>query len=72
MKDIMNLGYYLYNKWSLGESKKIFGKNLGLHVWERWNEVVRFGCGDHIYWFMNLDEGCRQKIVDRANELYNK
>lgn len=72
MKEIMNLVYYLCNQWSLDECRKMFGNELGRHVWERWNDVVRFGCGDQVYWFMNLDKGTRQRIVDRANELYNK
>lgn len=72
MNEVTNFMYYMFNKWSLEESKHIYGVMLGNHIWEKWNEVVRFGDGDQLRFYANLDNKCRQQIVYRANELYNK
>ena len=70
MNEIKNFGYYLFNKWCLEESVRLFGDDLGNHIWKKWHSVVREGCGDHLYWFMNLDDSCKQKLIDRVNEIY--
>ena len=66
--EVTNFMFYIYNKWSINEAHLLFGKNLGDHIFGKWIEHR----GDQLYWYAELDEGCRQKIVDRANELYNK
>jgi hypothetical protein len=53
------------------ESKKVFGENLGKHIFEKWVWYRQNG-GDQLVWYANLDSACRRKLVDRANELYNK
>ena len=59
---------YMFNRWNMNEAKLLFGKNLGDHIFGKWIEHR----SDQLYWYAELDESCRQKIVDRANELYNK
>lgn len=70
MNEVKKFGYYLFNKWNRDESIHVFGENLGNHIWGKWNSVVRDGCGDQLYWFMNLDDSCKQKLIDRVNEIY--
>ena len=71
MNEIKNFGYYLFNRWCLEESVKLFGENLGNHIWQKWHSVVREGCGDQLFWYMNLDANCQKMLSDRANELYS-
>lgn len=70
MSEVMKFGYYLFNKWNFDECVNLFGEDLGNHIWEKWHSVVRDGCGDQLFWFMNLDDTCKKKILDRANEIY--
>lgn len=65
MKDIMNLTYYLFNRWTYAESLKVFGENLGSHIYDKWTDAK-----DSLRFFSSLDRDCRQKILDRANEIY--
>lgn len=65
--EVTNFMYYMYNKWCIGEAKKIFGDNLGEHIFSKWIEHRK----DQLYWYSELDTSCRQKIVNRANEIYN-
>jgi hypothetical protein len=66
MKEIENFMYYMFNKWSFAEAKKIFGESLGEHIFGKWTERY-----DNLQWFGDLDKECRKKIIDRANEIYN-
>lgn len=66
MKEIENFMYYMFNKWSFAESRKVFGENLGEHIYNKWTES-----SDTLAWFGSLDRECRQKVADRANEIYN-
>jgi hypothetical protein len=69
---VTNFMLYLFNKWCIGEAKKVFGNSLGEHIFSKWvhhREGTKLG---DLYWYSELDNYCRQKIVDRANELYNK
>ena len=66
--EVTNFLLYVYNKWSINEAHLLFGKNLGDHIFGKWIEHR----SDQLYWYAELDTECRQKIVDRANELYNK
>lgn len=69
--EVTNFLLYMYNMWSEEESQILFGENLGKHIYDKW--IDSFSCSDRtMYWYSNLDTECRRKIVDRANELYNK
>jgi len=66
--EVTNFMYYLYNKWNIYEAKRLFGLDLGAHIWKKYLE-----CGSAVlYWYGELDSECKQKLVDRANEIYNK
>jgi len=67
MKEIENFMYYMFNRWSLEEAKKVFGDDLGTHIYGKWQDT-----DDTLIWFGWLDKECRRKISDRANEIYNK
>lgn len=63
---------YLYNRWSINEAHLLFGNSLGEHIFNKWvHHRQNTKLGD-LYWYSELDNACRQKIVDRANEMYNK
>ena len=64
--------WYMFNRWSLDEATLVFGDDLGNHIWEKWNEVVRFGDGDQLRFYCNLDTVCRNKLVHRALDIYCK
>jgi hypothetical protein len=69
--EVTNFMLYMYNMWSEKESQILFGENLGKYIYDKW--IDSFSCSDRtMYWYSNLDNECRRKIVDRANELYNK
>lgn len=62
--------YYICNQWGIDEAKKVFGDNLGEHIYKKFEEHQNvLGA---LHWYAGLDEECRQKLVDRANEFYNK
>lgn len=62
--------YYICNQWGIDEAKKVFGDNLGEHIYKKFEEHQNvLGA---LHWYAGLDEECRQKLVDRANEIYNK
>ena len=69
MNEVTAFMFYMFNRWEIGEAKGLFGENLGRHIFDKW---VGWGAGKELRWYSELDNGCRQKIVDRANELYNK
>jgi hypothetical protein len=63
--------YYMCNKWDLNEARTIFGDNLGYHVFGKWVEIT----SDHEHcdvldWYGSLDKDCRDRIYNRAVELY--
>lgn len=58
---------YMANRWCIGEAKKVFGDNLGEHVFSKWVELRNMGS---LYWYAELDKRCREKVVKRAIELY--
>lgn len=70
--EVTNFMYYMYNKWCIGEAKKVFGNNLGEHIFSKWVHHINVTQLGDLYWYSELDNECRRKIVDRANELYNK
>lgn len=61
---------YIYNKWCIGESKKVFGNNLGEHIFTKYLNH-RNGNGE-LFWYSELDNVCRRKLVVRAIEVYGK
>ena len=69
--EVTNFLYYVFNKWCIEEAVLVFGENLGKHIFEKWVSCRKNG-GEQLEWYASLDPECRQKIVDRANELYNK
>ena len=69
--DVDNFMYYLYNQWCIEEAVLVFGENLGRHIFRKWVQAD-VTSDRSLYWYSNLDTECRQKIVDRANKLYNK
>ena len=70
--EVTNFMYYMYNKWSKDEAIRLFGNNLGNHIFGKW---VWKGENTHdqtMSFYSELDSSCRQKLVDRANEIYGK
>ena len=65
MNEVTNFMYYCFNRWSLDEACAIFGNDHGNHIWEKWT-----GKFDSLIWYSELDDDCKQKLVDRANEIY--
>ena len=70
--EVTNFMFYVYNKWNINEAHLLFGKNLGDHIFNKWVGKREYSHDQTMSWFGDLDKKCRQKIVDRANELYNK
>jgi hypothetical protein len=70
--EVTNFMLYIYNKWSKEEAIMLFGNDLGNHIFTKWVNAVNESSDSNLYWYSNLDNACRRKIVDRANELYNK
>ena len=64
--EVTNFMYYMYNNWCPQEAENLFGKYLGEHIFAKY---IEFGDGT-LYFYGSLDEKCRQKLVDRANEIY--
>ena len=60
---------YMFNRWCIGEAKKVFGENLGEHVFSKWIDLRHRNSGS-LYWYAELDKRCREMVVKRAIELY--
>jgi len=69
--DIECFMYYMYNRWSMTESKHIFGDDLGLHIYNKWLEKQEYSHDVNISWYGDLDKTCRNKVLERAKELYS-
>lgn len=67
---VTNFMYYMYNCWNRTEAIDLFGKDLGDHIYNKWLHH-RNGLGD-LYWYSELDNECRSKIVERADATYGK
>jgi hypothetical protein len=67
MNEVTNFMLYVYNKWDPSEAENLFGESLGEHIFEKWVNRI-----DALLWYSELDKECRQKLVDRANEIYAK
>lgn len=68
--EVTNFMYYIYNRWNAEEAKKVFGDNLGEHIYNKFQSYNNESGA--LYWYSELDKECRQKLVDRANEIYNR
>lgn len=62
--------YYMYNKWDLAESRHVFGQDLGTYIFGKWVETTSYH--DNLYWYGELDKECRNKLFERAMELYSQ
>ena len=71
MNEVTNFMLYIYNKWSQSEAIRVFGDDLGLHIWNKWLKSRERGV-DTLFWYSELDNDCKDKLVFRANEIYNK
>ena len=65
--EVTRFMYYIFNRFSIDESRKLFGENLGEHIFRK---LLLHHNG--LKWYAELDKACRQKLVDRANELYGQ
>ena len=70
--EVTNFMFYLFNRWSKEEAIRLYGNNLGNHIFNKWVEKHEYSNDITMSWYSDLDNECRRKIVDRANELYNK
>jgi len=69
MNEVTAFMFYMFNIWNQQEAHRLFGQTLGQHIFGKW---CSFGSGKELLWYAELDNSCRQKLVDRANELYKK
>lgn len=60
-KVIESFMYYMYNDFTRDESIAVFGENLGVHLWGKFNNRR-----DELHWFCELDGENRDKIAARA------
>ena len=69
---VLSYAIYMANAWSKSEAITIWGKMLGEHIWNKWvsyNELY----GTHaasMKLVYELDNTNLEKLVERANELY--
>lgn len=66
--EVTNFMLYMFNVWNMKESIRVFGVNLGEHIFNKWLDMRH----DDLRWYASLDDKCRQKLVDAANEYYNR
>ena len=64
---ILSFFIYMYNRWNLDESVEIFGKQLGAHIFNKWEYAGQ----DIGLFFIDLDEECQLKLQERAFSMYN-
>ena len=66
--EVQNFMYYIFNRWNETECKKVFGDSmLADHIWSKWKDYR----SNPLWWYGMLDNECQQKLVDRANEIYD-
>ena len=66
---VSNFTYYIFNSWSESEAIRIYGNSLGRHIWKKYVDYQERHLGE-LRFYAELDNVCRQKLVDRADELY--
>ena len=57
--------WYLFNKFDKDEAIRVFGDNLGRHIYGKFCNTK-----NDLYFYSELDNDCRKKLVERAIELY--
>lgn len=68
--EVTRFMWYMFNKWNEDEALRVFGFDLGKHIWAKW-EVANLEYHDpSLSWYADLDEKCRSIIIKRANEIY--
>lgn len=60
----------MYNRWCDTEAIIVFGDDLGSHIYKKWRNM-RMDGAEVLQWYSELDNECRNKIVERANIIYN-
>ena len=63
--------YYMWNRWSKAECETVFGSMAG-HFWAKWcglSSTTLSGAAERFY--AELGNNARDKIVERACELYD-
>lgn len=65
MNEVTNFMYYMFNRWSEAEAVATFGEDLGKHIYGKWVKRI-----SDLHWYAELDNDCRRKVVDKANEFY--
>ena len=69
---VLSYAIYMANAWSMSEAVTVYGKNLGEHIFNKW--VGYNSDGGPTYASMKLvyelDSTNLEKLVERANELY--
>lgn len=71
MNEVTKFMWYMYNKWTRDEAVNLFGEDLGLHIWNKYLEIYDTTADYNLAWYSELDNECRQTIVNRANEIYS-
>ena len=69
---VLSYAIYMANKWSQSEARIIWGNNLGEHIWNKW-VTFNENYGTHaasMKLLYELDNECLEKLVERANALY--
>ena len=62
---------YMFNRWSLSEARLVFGETLGNHIYGKYQDMRRNG-QDSLMWFGEIDDGCKEKLVERAMDVYTR
>ena len=64
--------YYINNRFTLSEAISLFGKDLGTHIYNKKMEVSQWSNDVTLTWYAELDTACKDKLVLRAQQIYNK
>ena len=71
MNEVTAFMFYMYNKWNIEESIKVFGQNLGEHIYRKWQRAWEDEHDSNLWFYSQLDSACRSLLVERANFWYN-
>jgi hypothetical protein len=70
MESVNNFMYYMFNRWCRNEAHVIYGKVLGEHIFTKYVSYIERGLGE-LRFYAELDDECKNKLVTRANQVYN-
>ena len=56
MNEVTAFMFYMYNKWSIEESIKVFGQNLGEHIYRKWQQAWEDEHDSNLCFYSQLDE----------------